>query len=501
VKNQTRILMLEDNPYDAELIKNELGKLNLNFDFRLTDNLYDFNNKLEEFKPDIILSDYLIPNFSGLAGLEIAKEKLPDVPYIFVSGHIGEDRAIEALKKGATDYVLKDKLAKLLPTIKRVLKEIDELNSRKSAELSLKQFEENYGNLFDNNLAGVFNSTIEGKVFRCNEACVEILGYDTIEELLAIPLQEHYVDKQVREEVLNSVLEKKIIKNIEVRLKKKDGSFIWVLANIGLVHDSEPDKMCIQGIIFDVTERINAIEEIIKAKEKAEQADRLKSDFLAQVSHEIRTPLNVILSYHLMLKDELNEETKEENNYIFDAIELAGRRLVRTIDLILNMSAIQNGRMELVIRETNLYNVLKNLYNEMEKFAKSKNIILNLINKVAEPNVNADSYVIEQVFQNLIENAIKYTNSGSVDIIIYRNIQEVICIDIKDTGIGISPEYRARIFEPFSQEDSGYTRKYEGLGLGLALVKKYLDLLGYEITVASEKAKGSVFTVIFNEPV
>ena len=138
--SKIRLLMLEDSPEDAELVCIELKKMANEFLIKITNNLHDFSIALDEFKPDIILSDYLIPNFSGLGGLSIAKEKLPDVPYIFVSGHIGEDRAIDALKKGATDYVLKDKLAKLVPTIQRVLREVDDLNARKSAENLFKKF-------------------------------------------------------------------------------------------------------------------------------------------------------------------------------------------------------------------------------------------------------------------------------------------------------------------------------------------------------------------------
>ena len=276
---------------------------------------------------------------------------------------------------------------------------------------------------------------------------------------------------------------------------KKNDSIICVLANIGLIYNPATGEVDLQATMFDITERKIALEEIIRAKEKAEEADKLKSEFLAQISHEIRTPLNIILSYHLLLKEELSDRFGEENEYIFNAIELAGRRLIRTIDLILNMSSVQKGKMELNLREVNIYNILKNLYDEFQKFAEAKNIQMNLINEVDEPVVLSDNYIIEQVFQNLIENAIKYTKRGKVDIVISNNLNEEINIDIKDTGIGISYEYLPKIFEPFSQEETGYTRKFEGLGLGLTLVKKYLDMLGASISVVSEKEKGSIFNI------
>ena len=209
MEKKIRLLMLEDSPEDAELIRLELGKTGAEFIIKLTDNLYDFSKALEEFQPEIILSDYLIPNFSGLGGLSLAREKLPDVPYIFVSGHIGEDRAIEALKKGATDYVLKDRLTKLVPTIKRVLKEVEELDSKKMIENSLQKSEESYRILFENNLAGVFNAAIDGKILKCNQACSELFGYDSIEEFLLVPLQDHYDRGKDRRDIISLVLEKK----------------------------------------------------------------------------------------------------------------------------------------------------------------------------------------------------------------------------------------------------------------------------------------------------
>ena len=299
-----------------------------------------------------------------------------------------------------------------MPTIKRVLKEVGELDSKKIIENSLRESEESYRILFENNLAGVFNATIEGKILKCNQACAEIFGYDSIDEFLLVPLQDHYNRGNDTKDLISLVLEKKTIKNYELNLRKRNGDSICVLSNIGLIHDPFTWEIGVQGTIFDITERKIALEKIIQAKEKAEEADKIKSEFLAQVSHEIRTPLNVILSYHLLLKDEINESFREENSYIFNAIQLAGRRLVRTIDLILNMSVIQSGKMELILKKINIYNLLKSLYDEFQTFADAKDLDFNLINNVAEPIVVSDSYIIGQVIQNLIENAIKFTEHG-----------------------------------------------------------------------------------------
>jgi len=239
--------------------------------------------------------------------------------------------------------------------------------------------------------------------------------------------------------------------------------------------------------------------ELIKAKDKAEQADRLKSAFLAQMSHEIRTPLNVILSYTSLLKEELSEQLDDILKSVFFGINNAGRRLIRTIDLILNMSALQSGTHDIEIRNFSLNGALESLITEFKSIINGKSIKLVFHNMIGEAWICADEYSINQVFQNLIDNAIKFTPAGQIDITLYTDNTGTVCVDVKDEGIGISEEYLPDLFKPFMQEEVGYTRKFEGNGLGLALVKKYIDMNNAEIKVESKKGKGTKFTVRFGK--
>lgn len=238
-------------------------------------------------------------------------------------------------------------------------------------------------------------------------------------------------------------------------------------------------------------------EELIIAKDKAEHADRLKSAFLAQMSHEIRTPLNVILSYTSLLKEELSGRFDSVLETVFYGIQNAGQRLIRTIDLILNMSAVQSGTHDINPKCFSLSEKLQNMMIEFCSLAKARGLDLSFINETCIGEIKADEYTVEQIFQNLIDNAIKFTKSGSVLVKLYLNSDGIVCVDVKDDGIGISEEYLPEIFTPFSQEEVGYTRKYEGNGLGLALVAKYVEMNNAEITVKSKKGEGSCFTVKF----
>ncbi|MEI7811239.1 MAG: response regulator [Ignavibacteria bacterium] len=230
-------------------------------------------------------------------------------------------------------------------------------------------------------------------------------------------------------------------------------------------------------LLKEITEKKMYEEQLILAKEKAEKSDRIKSEFLAQISHEIRTPINTIFNFTRLLQEELATEANEFQKECFDLIEKAGDRIIRTIELILNMSEIQAGDFEGVFKEIKLgEDMLKKIYPKYLDKALDRNLNLSLTLPEKDCTIVADQYSLEQIFINLIDNAIKYTNSGNIDIKLSMNQQGNTCIIISDTGIGISSEYLQDIFKPFTQEEQGYTRRYEGNGLGLALVYKYCEI-------------------------
>lgn len=251
--------------------------------------------------------------------------------------------------------------------------------------------------------------------------------------------------------------------------------------------------------ISRIIERKNYEEELVYLRNKAETAVKLKSEFLAQISHEIRTPLNSILSFSSLIKDELNGTLTEELEQSFKYIERGGSRLTRTIDLILNVSKMQNQKYKIELEEFDLYKeILFPILKELRVKAADQNIELIIEKPENVLRFVCDHYSVTQLFINLIENAIKYTKEGTITVKSLINEFGKIQIDIHDTGIGISVEYLPKLFEPFSQEEQGYTRSYEGIGLGLSLVKRYADLNNAELKVDSKKNIGSVFSVIFN---
>ena len=255
----------------------------------------------------------------------------------------------------------------------------------------------------------------------------------------------------------------------------------------------------VYGIASDVTHQKNVENELLNAKEEAEKSNRLKSEFLAQMSHEIRTPINTILSFASLIESNIADNLDEDLRDGFSIMNSASKRVIRTIDLILNMSEIQTGTYEYTPKNLDLVgDVLADLGNEFIPIAKLKGIEMVLNKKTGDTEIVADEYSITQMFVNLIDNAIKYTRTGRITITVYKNNNKKLVTEVSDTGVGIDDEYLPRLFEPFSQETQGYTRNYEGTGLGLALVKEYCEMSDANIEVESEKGVGSTFRITFN---
>ena len=287
----------------------------------------------------------------------------------------------------------------------------------------------------------------------------------------------------------------------EYRIITSTGTTKYLKAYGQVYRDEKNKPIRMIGLNIDITDRKLMEIELEKAKEKAEQSDKLKSEFLAQMSHEIRTPVNNLLSFASLIREELEETLTEDVLESFKVMSNAGRRIIRTIDLILNMSEIQTKTYEPVYEEIDiLEDILFEQRHEFKFIAKEKGLTFTIRNSAENTTIEGDRYTIGQIFNNLIDNAIKYTFKGSIEVSLY-NKNEQLLVDIKDTGIGISEEYSKNIFVPFTQEDSGYTRKYEGNGLGLALVKEYCRINFADISFVSKKEEGTTFTVGFKSKI
>jgi CheY-like chemotaxis protein/nitrogen-specific signal transduction histidine kinase len=246
------------------------------------------------------------------------------------------------------------------------------------------------------------------------------------------------------------------------------------------------------GTIQDITERILVELELIKAKEQAEESDRLKSTFLANMSHEIRTPMNGILGFTELLK-EPNLTVEKQQDFI-QTIQISGARMLNTINSIVDMSKIDSGLMKVDIKETNINAKIEFIYKFFKPEVEIKRLQFLIKNSLPtnEAIINTDNEKVYAILTNLVKNAIKFTYEGSIEFG-YEKKGNYLEFFVKDTGVGIPQNQKELIFERFRQGSESINRKYEGSGLGLSICKSYVEMLDGKIWVESEEMKGSVF--------
>ncbi len=274
--------------------------------------------------------------------------------------------------------------------------------------------------------------------------------------------------------------------------RKKNGELYWEDASISPIFDKNDELTHFVSIREDISEKKKMIHDLVRAKEKAEESDRLKTAFLANISHEIRTPMNGILGFLELLK--ANGIGAEVRDHYIEMVNKGGERLMRTINDLVEISKLQSDQMEVKINEVDLSDLLMFYFNFFFPQAQEKGLYLQLaqIKEKHEALVFTDRQKVETALSNLIANAIKFTKQGGIQF--GANIEEGrVLFFVKDTGVGIPADRMNAVFDRFVQADLNITRPYEGAGLGLTIVKGYIEMLNGEIWVESEVGKGTSF--------
>ncbi len=279
----------------------------------------------------------------------------------------------------------------------------------------------------------------------------------------------------------------------EFHNKKKNGELYWESASVSPIQNEKGEVTHFIGIKEDITDKKKMINDLITAKEKAEESNRLKSSFLANMSHELRTPLVGILGFAELLS---LEDTDSNRLEMIDTILNSGNRLMETLNSILDISRIEADKEELKLSEVNINEIINESINLFNPVSKQKGLFLDLSLPSKDIYINSDREILLKIFNNLLSNAVKYTSQGGIYIKCkLDNSSDSIVVDVIDTGVGISIESQNIIFEPFRQASEGYARKFEGTGLGLSIAKRYVEMLNGKISLVSDLGKGSAFTV------
>jgi len=679
-----RILIVEDLRTDAELAEWEIRKALDSCEFRRVEMRQDYLAALETFQPDLIVSDYRMPHFDGLTALKLALERAPLTPVIIWTGSLNEDIAVECMKAGAVNYVIKEYVKRLGPAVIHALEEKQVRQERYQAEQALRESEERFRSLYENATIGLYRTTPEGRILMANPAAVRMLGYHSFDELAQRDLEKEGFEPSYRRSEFRWRLESAgVVMGLESAWIRQDGTTIFVRESARAIRDEQGQILYYDGTFEDITERKQAEEALrhyadenarlleaerqhrelaetlrevgatlatldanvvldrlleqvgrvvphdvanvmiiegqnvrivrsrgyekfgidssaaytahpfatvpnlvamaetgepiivsdvsadpswlwrsemtwrrsyagvpIRARGKAigflnvshstpgyytaEHAERLRAfadqaaialenarlfateqqratalaraldqqrelerlqrEFIQNVSHELRTPLALIRGHAEVLEvgwlGELLPEQKESISVISRRAQMLGK-LVDDI-----MSILEVEQRELKREPVELILLVRTSLADFRPAADQAGLTLHAEIAPDMPALIGDSIALRRMLDNLVGNAMKFTQAGGRIAVRLSCSEQVVRLQVADTGIGVPSDQLGRIFDRFYQVDGSATRKYGGVGLGLALVKGIVEAHGGQITVASQVGVGTTFTIV-----
>ncbi|MDH0866842.1 response regulator [Mitsuaria sp. GD03876] len=470
------ILLLEDSSFDAELLLASLESTHPRARVTWVKDEPGLLGALETQRFDLILSDYQLPGFTGAEALALAQQRVPGTPFIFVSGVIGEENTVELLKRGATDYVMKGRLARLPVAIDRALREVRQRDAQRQAEAQLREADALYGRVVDSlqDHAVILLDT-EGRIRDWNRAAGTIFGH-ALDAVRGMSVEILLTPEDRAAGVLENELALALTQGAardDRWLMRQDGTRLRAEGVVTPLFSAAGAPTGFSKIVRDSTPAYEAQQALRQAKEEAERANELKDQFLAVLSHELRSPLSAITGWADILTN------------FADAHPLLGKAAAvirrnaqlqaRMINDLLDMSAVVAGKLVLQTAPLDLAALASDAVLGALHEAQGKGVALNC--RAPEPVwVRADAQRLTQVMTNLIGNAIKFTEGGGVVDVEVTLDGECACLRVRDTGRGISAEFLPYVFDRLRQEDGSSTRKVGGLGLGLAIARAIAEL-------------------------
>ncbi|MFT6149418.1 MAG: PAS domain S-box-containing protein [Saprospiraceae bacterium] len=486
-----KILLVEDDLVDQIAFKRMVKKEKLNYDFQIAGSLKEAKELLGTQRYELVITDYQLGDGNAVALFDYLKS----TPFIFATGGGDEEIAVKALKAGAFDYLIKDQERNYLKVLPLT---IDNAIRRSRMNERLRLLESVIVNANDAVIIASANKKIP-EIMYVNRAFVEMSGYEEYEvqkKGFGIFVGEE-TDRIEVQGIADAFRDFESIKS-ELIFYRKDGTPYWVGISIVPLKDKNGKTTHFVSIQRDITERKEAEQDLIEAREAAEQARLAESQFLANMSHEIRTPMNAVIGMtHLLMDENLSPK---QLDYI-NALKFSADSLMGIISDILDLSKIGAGKLDFEQKQFNLYELLNSLQKAFKFKLKQKELNVEFIlNENVDNDVVGDPTRLNQILTNLLGNSEKFTLEGEIGvrmkILEEDSTKYLLKFEVYDTGIGIEPNKLELVFENFKQANSQIHRKFGGTGLGLPIVKNLVELQGGSIWVDSEIGKGTTFSFI-----
>lgn len=489
-----KTLIIEDSEDDAALLLIALEEGGFQSIHQRVETSEEMAAALESQSWDVVLSDYMMPRFDALAALSILKEKKRDIPFIIVSGKIGEETATAAMRAGADDYLMKDNLTRLSETVRREMKEAANRAALRRAESLLRKSEEKYREFFEGDLSGDFVAIPEGKILICNPAFAGIFGFGSSDEAARYDLKSLYPTRRDWERFIETLREKGSLKGHELEMRRRDGARVDLLGNVVGRFDARGGLIEFKGYLLDTTER-KALERQLFQSQKMESLGRLASG----IAHDFNNVLTGILGYADLSLARIDDR-HPIHAYLSHIRQLAGRaaRITRQLLAFSRRQPLERAPVNLNAAVSDLLPLLAKMLGEQAEIVFSPDPNLK--------NVDADLAQMEQVVLNLCINARDAMPKGGRITLATKNrfLSESDCrsapcvrpgdyvvLTVSDTGTGMDEKTLERIFEPFFSTKG----PEHGTGLGLSIVHGAVGQHGGWVGVESRPGEGSTFSV------
>lgn len=489
MRKKIRTLIVEDVEADALLMLMRLEDAGYDVVSERVENADEMMRALNE-PWDIVLSDFSMPRFDAPRALEILKSTGRDIPFLLVSGTVGEERAVSMMRAGASDFVVKNDLIRLVPAIERELRDAE--NRR-----TLRDTDRRYQLIVETASEGIWVVDFEARTTFVNASLARMLGYRR-EEMIG-RLAFDFIDETAREEVRARFVRRNVgvSEQYDCQFRRKDGTELWgIVSATPVVMGDRDEFLGSMAMITDVTERKREEQERAQLYTDLQEALRARDEFLSIASHELKTPMtpmkiNLQSIERILAKEPIENASRSRLVKLLGGVAKEFDRLVHLVDELLDVARIRTGRLTLTFTEMNLSNVVQGVVDRFREQLKrvGSELVLSI-----QPDVVmvGDVLRIEEIVVNLLSNAIRFGGGKPIKVSLEGGATSSV-LKVQDFGIGISREDQERIFNRFERAVS--EKNYGGMGLGLYIVRQILEGHGGVIRVESELGSGATFIV------
>ncbi|MCU0553041.1 MAG: ATP-binding protein [Leptolyngbya sp. Prado105] len=494
-----RVLLIDDNPDDRTLVVRQLKREFNEIEIEQIIDQSGLDEALSANRFDIAITDYQLIWSNGLTVLHQLKSVCPLCPVIMFTNSTTQEEAIEAMKAGLDDYIVKSPqhYIRLSSAVRLALERVADRQKANQLEMRLQE-------LLSHLQVGVFRATLRGHLVEANPVFLQLLGVQTLAEAQALNLQELFLHPQVQlsEQSESSECQPSSLPSLplaeqwlrrEVQVRSIHGHTVWVALNQTIT--ARGRDLFVEGLVEDIRDR-KALEDALQQQAKAlAQTHRLKDEFLSTLYHELRTPLNAILGWSKLLRTQPTYDIAVLSQALA-VIERNAEKQTQIIEDILDVSQIIQGQLQLNPTFVHMEEILTAVLAKLHPAIAAKSLEFSLH---VDPHVEllwGDKERLQQILWNLLLNAVKFTPNAKRVEVRLEQVDRSVQFQVKDTGVGINPEFLPYVFDRFSQADGSISRAYGGLGLGLAIVRHLVELHGGTVRAESlGLGQGATFTI------